>query len=155
MYTAISKSFKILASFCSWAGWFECYLVENSRRHIFGCGSCNVWHIHSGLLLKYFLYLSLFQIGIPFAKTSSCFHKPYYFFFIYLHIFYCGRRGNQNYSLYFWKHLRYFLYLIHVKKAFFLFFFKKSCKFPIHPHIKIFCITESRISQFSDLLYKR
>ena len=35
MYTCYIQSFKILASFCSWAGWFECYLVANSRRHIF------------------------------------------------------------------------------------------------------------------------
>ena len=32
---ALSKSFKILASFCNWAGWFESYLVENPWRHIF------------------------------------------------------------------------------------------------------------------------
>ena len=39
---AISKSFKILASFCSWADWFEYYLVENSPRYIFAwCGSLN------------------------------------------------------------------------------------------------------------------
>ena len=29
------QSFKILASFCSWTGWFECYLVENPRRPVF------------------------------------------------------------------------------------------------------------------------
>ena len=41
---AISKSFKILASFCSWAGWFECYLVENPLRHVFAwCGSNEKW----------------------------------------------------------------------------------------------------------------
>ena len=28
MYTCYIQSFKILASFCSWAGWFESYLVE-------------------------------------------------------------------------------------------------------------------------------
>ena len=40
MYTCYIQSFNILASFCSWAGWFECYLVENPRRHIFvWCGS--------------------------------------------------------------------------------------------------------------------
>ena len=32
-------SFKILASFCSWAGWFESHLVKNLRRHIF----CVMW----------------------------------------------------------------------------------------------------------------
>ena len=31
---AISKVSR-LASFCSCAGWFECYLVKNPRRHIF------------------------------------------------------------------------------------------------------------------------
>ena len=35
MYTCYIQSFKILASFCSWAGWFESYLVENLRRHVF------------------------------------------------------------------------------------------------------------------------
>ena len=30
---AISSVLKILARFCSWAGWFESYLVENPRRH--------------------------------------------------------------------------------------------------------------------------
>ena len=29
MYTCYIQSFEILASFCSWAGWFEPYLVEN------------------------------------------------------------------------------------------------------------------------------
>ena len=34
------QSFKILASFCSWAGWFKPYLAENPGRHIFAwCGS--------------------------------------------------------------------------------------------------------------------
>ena len=37
MYTCYIKKFKILTSFCSWAGWFESYLVENPRRHIFAC----------------------------------------------------------------------------------------------------------------------
>ena len=40
MYNCYIQSFKILASFCSWAGWFECYQVKNARRHIFAwCGS--------------------------------------------------------------------------------------------------------------------
>ena len=29
MYTCYIQSFKILASFCSWAGWVECNLFEN------------------------------------------------------------------------------------------------------------------------------
>ena len=42
MYTCYIQSSKILASFCSWAGWFESYLFENARRHIFTwCGSIN------------------------------------------------------------------------------------------------------------------
>ena len=42
MCTCYIQSFKILASFCSWAGWFESYLVENSRRDVFAwCGSYN------------------------------------------------------------------------------------------------------------------
>ena len=40
MYTYSIQTSKILASFCSWAGCFESYLVENLRRHIFAwCGS--------------------------------------------------------------------------------------------------------------------
>ena len=40
MYTCYIQSFKILASFCSWAGWFESDLVENLRRHVLAwCGS--------------------------------------------------------------------------------------------------------------------
>ena len=35
IYTCYIQSFKILASFCSWAGWFESYPIENPRRHIF------------------------------------------------------------------------------------------------------------------------
>ena len=43
MYTCYIQSFKILVSFCSWAGWFECYLVENLQRHIFEwCGSYDI-----------------------------------------------------------------------------------------------------------------
>ena len=35
MYTCYIQQFKFLASNCSWAGWFESYLVENPRRHVF------------------------------------------------------------------------------------------------------------------------
>ena len=43
MYTYYIQSFKILASFCSWAGWFESYLVKNPRRHVFAwCGSIDL-----------------------------------------------------------------------------------------------------------------
>ena len=39
MYTCSNRSFKILASFCSWAGWFESYLIKNPWRHVFlWCG---------------------------------------------------------------------------------------------------------------------
>ena len=42
MYTCYIQSFKILASFCSWAGWFESYLLENPQRRVFAwCGSCD------------------------------------------------------------------------------------------------------------------
>ena len=41
---ALSKGFNILARFCRWAGWFECYLVENTRSHVFAwCGSHDLW----------------------------------------------------------------------------------------------------------------
>ena len=46
MYTCCIQSFKILASFCSWAGWFESYPVENPRSHIFAwCGSYRNWAV--------------------------------------------------------------------------------------------------------------
>ena len=32
MYTWYIQSFKILVSFCSWAGWFDSYLVKNPQR---------------------------------------------------------------------------------------------------------------------------
>ena len=39
-YTCYIQSSRILASFCSCAGWFESYLVKNLQRHIFAwCGS--------------------------------------------------------------------------------------------------------------------
>ena len=42
MYTCYIQSLKILASFCSWADWFEPNLVESPRRHVFAwCGSNN------------------------------------------------------------------------------------------------------------------
>ena len=34
MYTWYIESFKILARFCSWSGWFESDLVKNPRRHV-------------------------------------------------------------------------------------------------------------------------
>ena len=60
IYTCYIESFKILASFCSWAGWFESYLVENPGRHIFAwCASSlmyavliMVWVIRSWSLLS-------------------------------------------------------------------------------------------------------
>ena len=33
IHTCYMQSLRILASFCSWAGWFESYLVKNLRRH--------------------------------------------------------------------------------------------------------------------------
>ena len=45
------ESFKILASLCSWVGWFESYLVKNHRRHILEwCGSC--------------VHTYMFQVGV-------------------------------------------------------------------------------------------
>ena len=40
MYTCYIQGLRILTGFCSWAGWFESYLVKHLRRHIFAwCGS--------------------------------------------------------------------------------------------------------------------
>ena len=45
MYTCYIQSFKILASFCSSAGWFESYPFENPWRHIFTwCDSYELPH---------------------------------------------------------------------------------------------------------------
>ena len=38
------QRFKILASFCGWAGWFEPYLVANPQRHIFAICNAVMWH---------------------------------------------------------------------------------------------------------------
>ena len=53
MYTCYIQSLRILASFCSWAGWFESYLVKNLRRHIFAWWGSNVLTLvfHSLLLI--------------------------------------------------------------------------------------------------------
>ena len=48
MHTCYIQSLWILTSRCSWAGWFESYLVKNLRRHIFAwCGS------YVGRLIKF------------------------------------------------------------------------------------------------------
>ena len=57
MYTCFVQSFKILASFCSWAGWFESHLVENPRRHVFArCGSIASEFIHNSYFLVCYGY---------------------------------------------------------------------------------------------------
>ena len=57
------QSFKILASFCSWPGWFESYLVKNLRRHIFAwCGSYN--------------NNEFIQRGNMFGKNASLTYRP-------------------------------------------------------------------------------
>ena len=58
MYTCYIQSFEILASFCSWAGWFECYLVENPRRHVFAwCGSIRVHMLEIANIYIEFTYI--------------------------------------------------------------------------------------------------
>ena len=55
MYTCYIQSVRILASFCSWVGWFESYLVKHLRRHIFAwCGSIvrSTWKISTHLCIK-------------------------------------------------------------------------------------------------------
>ena len=47
MYTCYIQSFKILVSFCSWAGWSEPYLVKNPGSYIFTwCGSIIMYTSH-------------------------------------------------------------------------------------------------------------
>ena len=54
MYICYSQSLRILASFCSWAGWFDSYLVENLRRHIFAWhGSYSWWRFSLLWVTKY------------------------------------------------------------------------------------------------------
>ena len=62
-YTCYIRKFKILASFCSWAGWFESYLVENPQRHIFAwCGSYSNCILY-GCIYHLWLYrlMSIYQ----------------------------------------------------------------------------------------------
>ena len=48
MYTCYIQKLRILASFCSWAGWFEYYLVKNLQRHILAwCGSSKLHVVYS------------------------------------------------------------------------------------------------------------
>ena len=70
MYTCYIQSFKILASFCSRAGWFECYLVENPRRHVFAwCGS-----FYNAAQLKY--HTSDTQHDSPYSYSDKELTSP-------------------------------------------------------------------------------
>ena len=73
-YDMYTSSIKILASFCSWAGWFESYLVENPRRHIFAwCGSyLNIWFIlgWNNKLNLYFENLWCYQASVKWVGVS-------------------------------------------------------------------------------------
>ena len=43
---------KVPASFCSWAGWFESFLVQNPRRHIFAwCASIILGSVHASHIM--------------------------------------------------------------------------------------------------------
>ena len=62
---------KILASLCSWAGWFECYPVANFRRHIFAWrGSNNLNPILISALLSHLFYRSI-SIWAPSSEFVS------------------------------------------------------------------------------------
>ena len=67
MYICSFQSFRILVCFCSWAGWFESYLVENPRRHIFAwCGSYNwEWHFQGNFSCKSSTALFLYDFPAP------------------------------------------------------------------------------------------
>ena len=72
MFTCFIQSFKILASFCSWAGWFESYLVENLWRHIFAwCGSYAHMLIHNGCKLPQYAP-SMWQLWDTSDKPHCC-----------------------------------------------------------------------------------
>ena len=69
MYTCFIQSFKILASFCKWADWFESYLFENPRRHIFAwCGS---FYYHQISTLSVSLDHSCFDILRIFCRIQD------------------------------------------------------------------------------------
>ena len=72
MYTCYIQSFKIVPSFCSWAGWFESYLVENQRRHLFAwCGSSdNVRMIIWAILWDYCTFRP------PYTHSSNVHVQP-------------------------------------------------------------------------------
>ena len=59
MYTCYIQSFKILASSCSWASWFECYLVEKTFSH-------DVAHIW---VKSFLLYCFLYRNELEHEKT--------------------------------------------------------------------------------------
>ena len=71
MYTCYIQSFKILASFCSWAGWFKSYLVENPGRHIF------VWRGSNKDLVNFFVNIwATTQQNMSSGVSDQARHKP-------------------------------------------------------------------------------
>ena len=75
MYTCYIQSFKILASFCSWAGCFESYMVENLLRHIFvWCGSISqflIMNIVSNVYKWATSWENLFMLYVNNKGTSA------------------------------------------------------------------------------------
>ena len=74
MYTCYIQSFKTLASFCSWAGWFVSYLVENPGRHIFAwCGSFYVESCLALCVRVAFFHSRLSLWSLRFGSWFVCF----------------------------------------------------------------------------------
>ena len=67
MLSCYIQSLRILASFCSWAGWFEYYLVRNLRRPIFA------W-VGSNILVCSFLEFPILceRIGKALVRLRRC-----------------------------------------------------------------------------------
>ena len=74
MYTCYIQSVKILASFCSWAGWLESDLVDNSRRQAFvWCGSYNIWlSVWNIAYLKRVCLYNVFHVSRAMRKRVLC-----------------------------------------------------------------------------------
>ena len=73
--TKVQRSFEILASSCSWAGYFESYLVENPWRHSFAWCGLWVYTVCPGLSVRKTLdhFGNEPRLAVPFkCQESGC-----------------------------------------------------------------------------------
>ena len=133
MYTCNIQSFKILATFWSWAAQFESYLVENPQRHIFAwCGSYNyLFPKRTGKIFQTLLFFFV-HLSNPIVLFCTSF-KPYCFFFSYIFqtllFFFCTSFKPYCSFLYIFQTLLFFF--VHLSNPIVLFCtsFKSYCSF--------------------------